>query len=282
MLTCECTEKAGQHSWVLCACAVWMHRLLSAGVHNLPPLTKLSSRWEQPLEKEQAKPVKCAFINPSLRLRVWRSNDQSRRERTQLERGGWGIMVKKPSNGLRNHVPSGCSTASGHECLFWWLWSRGMWWSMSLIPWERKSLCPCSQGVSISTWLHFLGRSVMLMDILHREWVQQSQARGRTPCSSTFRLKQTFGQEWTSKLTHWFLLLFPRVQTFVGFSTLAVFFFLLPEGLSSFLGKTHFYFCFSILLQNLIKHIIFTMSTPMALKSKIFSQFKFVIPCGRQ
>lgn len=90
---------------------------------------------------------------------------------------------------------------------------------------EEITVLAPKESLSISTWLHFLGRSVILMDILHREWVQQSQARGRTPCSSTFRLKQTFGQEWTSKLTHWVLLLFPRVQTFVGFSTLAGFFF---------------------------------------------------------
>lgn len=120
----------------------------------------------------------------------------------------------------------GCPTARGQECLFWWLWSWGTWWSVSLTPWEGKSLCPCSQGASASTGLHFLRRSVMLMDILHREWAQQSPAWGKTPCSSTFRLKQAFGQEWTSKLTHWFLLLFPRVQTSLSFNTSAVFYFL--------------------------------------------------------
>lgn len=157
------------------------------------------------------------------------------------------------------------------------------WGSVSLTPWEGKSLCPCSQGGSVSTWPHFLGRSVMLMDILHRQWVQQCQAWGRTPWPSTFRLKQTFGQEWTSKLTHWFLPLFPRVQTFVGFNTSVVWFFpLLPEELSLFLGKNLFYFCFGIFVQNQIKCIIFPWSTPTTLKSKVFSQFKFVIPSGRQ
>lgn len=221
MWACRETQ-AALHSLFRVYCFGGTDRLLHVWVHTLPPLTPVGSRSEQPLGKTTDKPGQMYFY----RLQVWRSNEQSRRGRIQLERRWWEIMVRKPSSCLRNNVPPwdaqqqvGKSRLPVLDCL----WRQETLWSEILTLWERNHsvlspLCLCLPVAPPP------GEAVMLALALHRDWVRQCQAWGRKHCFSSFGLKRTLA------LTCW-LPPMASVQTFVSFNT-SLFFSLLSKGLS--------------------------------------------------
>lgn len=128
-------------------CYGCMGRLLQ----NFPPLNMLQV-WTT-LGKGYRQTKSNTPLEVPVRSQVWRTTEQSRRVRIQLERRWW--KVRKPSGGLRNHVPPlGCSVAS-HGCQRVIVSSGGCGdWGHDEVcedfPWEGKSLHPFSLGVSVS------------------------------------------------------------------------------------------------------------------------------------
>lgn len=172
-------------------CYGCMGRLLQ----NFPPLNMLQV-WTT-LGKGYRQTKSNIPLEVPVRSQVWRTTEQSGRVRIQLERRWW--KVRKPSSGLRNHVPPlGCSVAS-HGC------QRVIVSSGGCGDWGHDEVCHTLRGEITSPFLSWSlclpvichRERLVMMLVLHKDWVQEHQAQGRKPRSSAFRFKHTFGQERT-------------------------------------------------------------------------------------